>query len=123
MKPQAGLSTGLRPNIEGQPLFARHTERHANGGKELLAVKLARCLLGLGSGGRGIGLNLDGRHRIGVENILFEVDYPHADSTWPDTQTYIEAHYQDLPVEEIRQITHLNAAKLFRHPLPAVCLP
>ena len=67
--------------------------------------------------------SLAGRYRIGVENILFEVDYPHADSTWPDTQAYIEKHYRDVPVEEIRQITHLNAAKLFRHPLPALCLP
>ena len=24
--------------------------------------------------------------RIGVENIMVEVDYPHGDSTWPDTQ-------------------------------------
>jgi hypothetical protein len=29
----------------------------------------------------------------------------------------------DLPVEEIRKITHQNAAKLFRHPLPEVCVP
>ncbi len=25
-------------------------------------------------------------HAIGVENILFESDYPHGDGTWPDTQ-------------------------------------
>ena len=32
---------------------------------------------------------LDGRrcaHRIGVDHIMVESDYPHADSTWPDTQ-------------------------------------
>jgi hypothetical protein len=28
-----------------------------------------------------------------------------------------------LPVEWIRKITHLNAAKLYRHPLPQVCKP
>ena len=28
-----------------------------------------------------------------------------------------------LPVEWIRKITHQNAAKLYRHPLPAVCKP
>ena len=26
------------------------------------------------------------RDRIGVDNILLESDYPHCDSTWPDTQ-------------------------------------
>ena len=29
---------------------------------------------------------IDTRYRIGVENIMVEVDYPHGDSTWPDTQ-------------------------------------
>jgi hypothetical protein len=29
---------------------------------------------------------IDTRYRIGVENIMAEVDYPHGDSTWPDTQ-------------------------------------
>src|SRR5262249_38036641 len=33
---------------------------------------------------------IDTRHRIGVENIMIEVDYPHGDSTWPDTQLVIE---------------------------------
>jgi len=28
-----------------------------------------------------------------------------------------------LPVEEIRMITHANAAKLYRHPLPAKIVP
>ena len=30
------------------------------------------------------------RHTIGVDNILFESDYPHGDGTWPDTQKVIE---------------------------------
>ena len=28
-----------------------------------------------------------------------------------------------LPVDEIRKITHENAARLYRHPLPAVRVP
>ena len=63
------------------------------------------------------------RYAIGVENILFESDYPHGDGTWPDTQQVIERTIGDLPVEEIRMITHENAAKLYRHPLPEVCVP
>ena len=49
-------------------------------------------------------------HTIGVENILFESDYPHGDGTWPDTQEVIDDVLGDLPVEEIRMITHENAA-------------
>jgi predicted TIM-barrel fold metal-dependent hydrolase len=60
---------------------------------------------------------------IGVENILFESDYPHGDGTWPDTQDVMERLLGNLPKEEIRMIAHENAAKLYRHPLPGVCLP
>ena len=63
------------------------------------------------------------RHTIGVENILFESDFPHGDGTWPDTQQVMKDVLGDLPVEEIRMIAHENAAKLYRHPLPEVCLP
>lgn len=63
------------------------------------------------------------RHRIGVENIMVETDYPHADSTWPDTQAFLSKRLGGMPDDEVRKITHENAARLFRHPLPAVCLP
>jgi predicted TIM-barrel fold metal-dependent hydrolase len=66
---------------------------------------------------------IDTRYRIGVENIMVETDYPHGDGTWPETQAVIERYWGHLPVEDLRLMTHLNAAKLFRHPLPEVTLP
>ena len=66
---------------------------------------------------------IDTRHRIGVENIMVEVDYPHGDSTWPDTQTVIEQAWGHLPADELRMICCENAASLYRHPLPDVVLP
>ncbi|NCY17395.1 MAG: amidohydrolase [Actinobacteria bacterium] len=63
------------------------------------------------------------RHRIGVENIMFETDYPHGDGTWPDTQKVVEEVYGDLPTDELRAILCENAAKVFRHPLPEVVVP
>ena len=59
------------------------------------------------------------RHRIGVENILVESDYPHADSTWPDTQAVLERTLGAVPVDEAASITWRNASRLFRHPVPA----
>ena len=42
------------------------------------------------------------RHVIGVENILVESDYPHADSTWPDTQsTAASATSRGIPDDEV----------------------
>ena len=61
--------------------------------------------------------------RIGVANVLFETDYPHADLLWPNVQTHAENLFRGLPTEMVRRLTHENAAALFRHPLPNYTLP
>ncbi len=62
------------------------------------------------------------RHRIGIDHVMMESDYPHADSTWPDTQEVIDRTVGHLPDDELAMIAHGNAARLFRHPLPpATC--
>ncbi len=66
---------------------------------------------------------IDTRHRIGVENICVETDYPHGDGTWPGTQKLIADVWGHLPDHELRRICCLNAAELYRHPLPSVVLP
>jgi predicted TIM-barrel fold metal-dependent hydrolase len=58
------------------------------------------------------------RDRIGVEHILVESDYPHSDSTWPNSQRVIHEEIGDLPADDIRKITWENASKLYRHPVP-----
>jgi predicted TIM-barrel fold metal-dependent hydrolase len=63
------------------------------------------------------------RHVIGVENILVESDYPHSDSTWPDTQSLLQRHLAAVPVAEQRRICWQNAVSLFRHPPPVTPLP
>lgn len=62
--------------------------------------------------------SLASRQHLGVENILFEVDYPHSDSNWPNTQDHISRRYAAIPDNEFRMITQENSAKLYRHPLP-----
>ncbi|MHB1583594.1 MAG: amidohydrolase family protein [Acidimicrobiales bacterium] len=63
------------------------------------------------------------RDVIGVDRIMVEVDYPHGDTTWPDTQEVLERLWGHIPVDELRQMTHENAARLYRWPLPPVTLP
>jgi predicted TIM-barrel fold metal-dependent hydrolase len=60
---------------------------------------------------------------IGADHVMVEVDYPHGDSTWPDTQEVIRRAWGHLPVDDVRRLTHQNASRLFRWPLPPVCLP
>ena len=66
---------------------------------------------------------IDTRHRIGVENIMVETDYPHGDGTWPHTQDLIADVWGHIPADELRLMCYANAAKLFRHPLPDTVLP
>ena len=62
--------------------------------------------------------SFDQRHRFGVDRILLESDYPHSDTTWPDTQQAVHDQVKDLTPSEIAQVTHGNAAALYGHPLP-----
>jgi predicted TIM-barrel fold metal-dependent hydrolase len=66
---------------------------------------------------------IDTRHRIGVDHIMVEVDYPHGDSTWPDTQAVIAEAWGHIPPAELRRLCCENAADLYRHPLPDQVLP
>ena len=54
---------------------------------------------------------------------MVETDYPHGDGTWPETQAVIEKYWGHIPVDELRMMTHPNAATLYRHPLPEVTVP
>jgi predicted TIM-barrel fold metal-dependent hydrolase len=58
------------------------------------------------------------RHVIGVDNILVESDYPHCDSTWPDTQETLRQQLAGIPDDEVAKITWANASTLFNHPVP-----
>ncbi len=66
---------------------------------------------------------IDTRSTIGVENIMVEVDYPHGDGTWPDTQQVIADSWGHIPTDELRAMCCENAAALYRHPLPDPVLP
>ncbi|HVV29980.1 MAG TPA: amidohydrolase family protein, partial [Mycobacteriales bacterium] len=53
----------------------------------------------------------------GVDNILWESDYPHADTPFPNTQAACKDLFEDVPEDVITKITHANAEKLFKFPL------
>ena len=53
------------------------------------------------------------RDHIGIDHICIESDYPHADSTWPDTRAGPPTALADLPADEAERICWRNAAELF----------
>jgi predicted TIM-barrel fold metal-dependent hydrolase len=53
------------------------------------------------------------RHDVGVRNISWECDYPHADSTWPESPETLWQSFEGIPREEIDLMTHSNAMRWF----------
>jgi predicted TIM-barrel fold metal-dependent hydrolase len=56
---------------------------------------------------------IEQRHRIGIDNIMFESDYPHSDSNWPHTRKMLADALAGVPDDEARKIVELNARKLY----------
>ena len=56
--------------------------------------------------------------RFGPGHVMVESDYPHADSTWPDTPRVVERNFGHLDAATVRQVCYENAAALFGHPAP-----
>ena len=59
-------------------------------------------------------LGVEARHHIGVDRILWECDYPHADTPWPWSQRDVSQALKGLPDDDVAAMTHGNAEKLFR---------
>jgi predicted TIM-barrel fold metal-dependent hydrolase len=58
-------------------------------------------------------LGVELRQHIGVDNMLWGSDFPHAESTWPKSQDFLGRIFAGVPEEDRRKITSDNAAKLF----------
>ncbi|MFZ4603937.1 MAG: amidohydrolase family protein [Caulobacterales bacterium] len=62
-------------------------------------------------------VGIEMRHKIGIDTITFENDYPHADITWPNTPEQLwtgEFKSGEVPQEDIDKITYKNAARIYR---------
>jgi predicted TIM-barrel fold metal-dependent hydrolase len=53
------------------------------------------------------------RDAIGVDNMLWGSDFPHAESTWPKSREFLARMFAETPEADLRKITSENAAKLF----------
>ena len=53
------------------------------------------------------------RSYLGVENILWQTNFPRATSTWPNTRQYIQRSFADIPANERSKMLAGNAATLY----------
>ena len=58
-----------------------------------------------------VGIQL--RHHIGVDNLMWGSDYPHAESTFPRSREIVESMLQGVPELEKTKIAGENTAKLY----------
>jgi predicted TIM-barrel fold metal-dependent hydrolase len=49
-----------------------------------------------------------------IDNVCWESDYPHSDSTWPNAPEVLVTLLSDLDAQQVAKITHLNAMHHFR---------
>jgi len=63
-------------------------------------------------------LGLELIDKIGVDQVTFETDYPHADGTWPHTKQVAEEQFGHLDQEIVDKVARDNAIKLFDLQLP-----
>ena len=56
------------------------------------------------------------RHEIGVDKIMWEADFPHNDSNWPNSRKLFGEHVREVPDDEVKQIGEDNARELYRFP-------
>ncbi|MGE0384989.1 MAG: amidohydrolase family protein [Gammaproteobacteria bacterium] len=62
----------------------------------------------------GERFGVEHRHRIGLDRILWESDFPHAETNWPESQSAVERLHAGVPEPEIDTMVYGNAARLLR---------
>ena len=63
-------------------------------------------------------VGLENLHHIGEDQVLFESDYPHNDSTWPNTASIASELFEGLEQSTIQKLCRDNAIRLFGLDLP-----
>ena len=55
---------------------------------------------------------VDSLDEIGVDRVLFETDYPHTDSTWPNSSAIVLKMLDNLPTDVVEKIIRGNAIEM-----------
>ncbi len=58
-------------------------------------------------------VGIEMRDKIGVDNIMWECDYPHSDSSYPNSLKAMSETLKDVPQDQVDKITHQNAENVF----------
>ena len=58
-------------------------------------------------------VGIKNRNLPGGRNIMWSTDYPHSETTWPDSRAVLDWQFAGLTDDERRPIVHDNAVRFF----------
>lgn len=58
---------------------------------------------------------IESRAHLNIDNVTWECDYPHSDSTWPFAPELAMKYLKAVPDDEVNKITHLNAMRVWNY--------
>jgi hypothetical protein len=58
-------------------------------------------------------VGVDNLDKLNIDNVTWECDYPHSDTTWPEAPEMALRYMDGLPDQTINQITYQNALRTF----------
>jgi predicted TIM-barrel fold metal-dependent hydrolase len=90
---------------EGQRAYTGSTLQRQP--SEYLGTNVFGCFIDDGVGAAAI-------EQLGVDAVMVEVDYPHADSIWPRVREVVDQQLAHLSPADQRKVRRDNAARLFR---------
>lgn len=56
---------------------------------------------------------VDARHTVGVDRIMWGTDYPHLEGCWPFSRQHLRLAFADVPEDEVRAMVGTNAARVY----------
>ncbi|ADP80826.1 amidohydrolase family protein [Pseudofrankia inefficax] len=60
-------------------------------------------------------VGIETRAHLNIDNVMWECDYPHSDTTWPHSPELVDKRLAGVPDADINKITHLNAIRHFQY--------
>ncbi len=53
------------------------------------------------------------REFIGVDRMMWSSDFPHLDSSWPESQQFLDRHFAGVPTDHMQSIVADNCVRLY----------
>jgi predicted TIM-barrel fold metal-dependent hydrolase len=106
--------TGRIKGTTAYPLFHRTVESLSKLPSEYFAQN---CRVGISL---ALDADVEARHRLGVDRLMWGADYPHHEGSFPHTRLALRLLFSGVPEDEVRQMTSVNAAALYGFDLDAL---